>query len=745
MQKTIHCFSILYLLTFLLSCQSKKKELSESSPVLLENRVVQHQKGTDCGKQPDSLRTDCAVIDFSAPKIQGAGAQSAVGKNLATWADQFLIRLLTWTDYNDPGQEPKTVDAAVRRFYTIHDENAGSVASGMFKATCANSELLNDGRYLTLLLDGFSFQGGNRALEEVVIATFDVKTGKRLTWDDLVKDKAALLPLAQEKVRETRAADFNAGFELDEEEPFALPTSYGLASDGLIFHYQPDEILRLGGPTEFTLPYSQLGDNLKVTPPARDTSLDALSDIYTIQGANLIIPPFEIEVNNSSTADKTLAKKKETIIVSAMFWAVPLDPMDKEAGEDGLISVLNQDIELTGDNRVARFEGLQFNKRLLDKMEDQDINLLINIFSGRKSSQDNLLDCGILDMKASQFGYKRLALRCKLIEETSGSHTGVSGLPDACYALPQGDSLHQQPLRFLVECSETGDLQFAGRQLKSYEALMDTLRPLLEGMIKAGFKPEELPGIETSGCLMGNSGAIRENYDELKAALTPKKLPTEMEKVDKKIAVEKKENPVRRAPAGKSAPAGSGKTTVTLKENGDLLVNDQKVGYLEELRKILQETLLKETVIPDQLRLKTVGETGMGMRAEVNTLIAESIAGAKWVRKKNAIAALNTAGGKKLGVATQLELANYQTNGHFAYISAIPKQTNGEAIDYRKTPYAKEYTSGNFVDHTIGLLKYENGAWKLLTYSIGVNKAPVDVWVKTYGAPKGIFVNPVGD
>ena len=741
MRKVSTSIAGLFALAFLFSCQSKTQEPSAAQPVSLENRIIRQQKGADCGKQPDSLRSDCAIVDFSVLKIQGTGVYPAAGNTVNAWTDKFLIRLLTWSDYNEPGKEPKTADAAIQRFRAIHDENAGSSFSGQFKASCTGSELLNDGKYLTLMLDGFSFQGGNRALEEVAIATFEVKTGKQLTLDDLVDDKAALLPIAQAKVREARADVFGEGFEFEQGKPFALPSSYGLSADGLIFHYQPDEIYRLGGATEFTVPYSELGATLKVTAPApsaADTRSDGLSDIYGVQGNDLVIPPFEIEVHSNARADKTLAKRKETIIVSAMFWATPVDPREKAKGENGMVSVLKKDIELRGDKHIARFEGLKFDKNLLKKIEDRDINLLINIFSGRKSSQDNLLDCGILEMKASQFANKRFVLGCRLIGEPAKGD-GVSGFPEACYALPEAGSAAKQPLPFLVGCSEAGNMQFAGRPMQSYEALMATLRPLLVGMIKDGYKAAELPGIATEGCLMGSSSTIRDYYDAMKAELTGNGKSARMGKAGRQSSFGTKGDAARTTPASKPAPASSGTPSIVLKQNGSIFVNGKEVSDVERLRKVLQEALLKETVIPDKLRLKTVGETGMGMRAEINTIIAESITGAKWVRKKNAISQLNASVGKKLGTDTQLELGSYRTSGNFAYISARPKQADGRAIDYSQTTYANAYAAGHFADNTVGLLRYEKGAWRILIYSIGVSKPPVNTWVKKFKAPKALF------
>ncbi|MCC6462079.1 MAG: DUF3298 domain-containing protein [Saprospiraceae bacterium] len=725
MRNVSNCIAGLFVLACLFSCQTKPQAPSNAQPLSLEQRTVRQQKGSDCDKQPDSLRTDCATIDFSVPQLQGTGAPSALANNINAWTDKFLIRLLSWSDYNQPGKGPQTLDAAIQRFRALHDENTGSVFSGMFKASCSGSALLNNGQYLTLLLDGFSFQGGNRALQEVAIATFDVATGKQLTLDQLVKDKAALRLQAQALLRETRADAFSEGFDVDPSKPFVLPESYGLSPEGLVLHYQPDEIEHLGGATEFTIPYSNLGANLRVFAPIPTPVDTTILSIYEQRGNRLIIPPFEIELNTSTAANRTLAKKKENIIVSAMFWSLPIDPREKAKGDEGFVIVADKNIELSGDARVARFEGLSFDKSLLSKMEDRDINLLINVFSARKSSPDNLLNGDILEARATQFANKRFVLRCKLIAEPErhGSSAAAAAYPEACYALPAADAEVGGPLNFLVDCSEAGEILFAGRPMQHTDALMAALRPLLVAKIKKGVKPDELPGIETAGCLMGSSGAIRDAYEALKTELTTTKSKPASPKT---------------ATAAKPAVAAA-RTSVTLKQNGEMLVNGKKVPDIESLRKVLQDALLQENVIPDKLSLQTVGETGMGMRAELNTIIAEAITGAKWLRKKGALAALNQAVGKKLGIATQLEPGNYQSSGNFAYLSARPKQANGKAIDYSKTSYATEAAAGTLADNSIGLLQYDKGVWKVLAYSIGVNQPPVDVWVKRYKAPRALF------
>ncbi len=703
------------------SCQPTKQEETKGLPVDLETHVIRQTKGNDCGK-PDSLRTDCALIDFSIPVIQGAAAQSALAKNLNAWTNAFLIRLLTWSDYPemDATKTQPTVAAAIQRFQTMHDDAAGSVSAGLFNATCTDGILLNDGKYLTVRLNGHSFQGGNRALDETAIATFDCATGKKLGWDDLVQDKPALLPIAEANIREKRAAAFNEGFAFDKTEPLSLPGAYGLTGQGLVFHYQNEEIMHLGGPTEFVVPFGALGPNLKVAAPV--VPAGETSDLYTVQGDSMVIPAFEIEVRTSAKAARTLRAKKETVIVSAYYFGTPLD--DKDMDEVGQMQILQAQQELTGTRRVARFENLKFSRAAFNKLKDKDIELLINIYSGRKSSDDNLLDCGILQLKASQFGNKRFSLGCSMIEETAG---GGKTPPLACFALPEAGADPAKPLDFLIACNERGDMDWAGEPLRDYEDLKVKLRPILAEYVKNGQK--NLPGLEVRGCMMGSAGELRSAYEELKAGvLNPGK-----------TLAPKSAGTGRAKSLAKTAKTSAATPSVAVYQSGKITLNGKNVETFEDLRKQLQPVLLGYAVIPDEVPVKTVGTVGMGARAEIRSVVAESVAGAKWIRKKTALAALASPVSKKLGTAVQLELNDYQTSGAFALIDARPKQTNGKPVDYSKTVYQQEVVAGHFADRVLGLLQYRNGTWNMLIYTIGTNSIPVDVWVKKYKAPKSLF------
>ncbi|MCL2312673.1 MAG: hypothetical protein FWC41_09370 [Firmicutes bacterium] len=143
------------------------------------------------------------------------------------------------------------------------------------------------------------------------------------------------------------------------------------------------------------------------------------SGYLKIVGDTVEIPAFEIALKLSDKAEEKLKTDNETVIVMAYFTGIAKaehlpDKYKDRAGFGGELHLLSYPIELS-DQRLARFENIKFSKELYDLLDNKDIQLLINVYSGRKSSMDNLLDCDILQDFMSEIKDKRFTLNGKLI------------------------------------------------------------------------------------------------------------------------------------------------------------------------------------------------------------------------------------------------------------------------------------------------------------------------------------------
>lgn len=138
------------------------------------------------------------------------------------------------------------------------------------------------------------------------------------------------------------------------------------------------------------------------------------------EGDSLVIPSFSIEVKLSPKAEAKLLAGKETVIVAAWFSGLPKDTMSKEYAESGAMFIKSSEIELS-NTRTANFDGIKFSRAAYDSLASKDISVLVNVFSGRKSSPDNLLDCAIVSDKMSVVKGQKFVLTGKLIAEADSS------------------------------------------------------------------------------------------------------------------------------------------------------------------------------------------------------------------------------------------------------------------------------------------------------------------------------------
>jgi hypothetical protein len=155
-------------------------------------------------------------------------------------------------------------------------------------------------------------------------------------------------------------------------------------------------------------------DSSKVLSKA-DTGFSA-NNYFKFIGDSVVLPTFEIDLQLSPKAEQKLKSAKETVIVKAYFSGVPKDTTSKAYKKWGEIGMLEPEIELS-DLRTAKFDGVKFSKKLYDSIANKNLRLLINIYSGRRSSKDNLLNCDILEDSLSNIKDKKFVLKGKLIGE----------------------------------------------------------------------------------------------------------------------------------------------------------------------------------------------------------------------------------------------------------------------------------------------------------------------------------------
>ncbi|MGD0641068.1 MAG: hypothetical protein ABSC22_10010 [Roseiarcus sp.] len=127
-------------------------------------------------------------------------------------------------------------------------------------------------------------------------------------------------------------------------------------------------------------------------------------------------PSFEVDVALSQAAAARLANPKETIVVDAEIYGVPTSQKLLAETEGRLDLAPERKIEIPGAG-AARFAATKLDAGKLAEVEGHAARVAIEVFSGRRSSPNNVLDCDFFDDLLSVAAEKPVQAHCKLIGE----------------------------------------------------------------------------------------------------------------------------------------------------------------------------------------------------------------------------------------------------------------------------------------------------------------------------------------
>jgi hypothetical protein len=127
---------------------------------------------------------------------------------------------------------------------------------------------------------------------------------------------------------------------------------------------------------------------------------------------------FSVNVQLSDAARRELIASRETIIVSGSLTGHP-----KPGIETRYLDIKSGDVDLgevkqeIHPGETAIFNQLNLNPDALARVDSPSPHILMDAYSGRRSSKDNLLDCDIYDGGLEQIRGRTIVIRCQLIEE----------------------------------------------------------------------------------------------------------------------------------------------------------------------------------------------------------------------------------------------------------------------------------------------------------------------------------------
>jgi len=136
---------------------------------------------------------------------------------------------------------------------------------------------------------------------------------------------------------------------------------------------------------------------------------------------------FTVEITLSAVARERLATQNESLIASADYFGYPSAQAQAQrvpGSENPWLTLHRAQVELEGAQLdgapAARFPAVAFDAEQLAWTGAPDApQVNINVYSGRRSSPDNLLDCGMFQDTLAVASRAPIRLSCSLIAEAT--------------------------------------------------------------------------------------------------------------------------------------------------------------------------------------------------------------------------------------------------------------------------------------------------------------------------------------
>ena len=136
---------------------------------------------------------------------------------------------------------------------------------------------------------------------------------------------------------------------------------------------------------------------------------------------------FDVEITLTPAARERLLSRHESLIASADYFGYPSAQAQAQrvpGSENPWLTLHRMQVELEGDalndTPTARFPAVALDAKQLGWTEAPDApQVNINVYSGRRSSPDNLLDCAMFQDTLAVASRAPIRLACGLIGEAS--------------------------------------------------------------------------------------------------------------------------------------------------------------------------------------------------------------------------------------------------------------------------------------------------------------------------------------
>jgi hypothetical protein len=128
---------------------------------------------------------------------------------------------------------------------------------------------------------------------------------------------------------------------------------------------------------------------------------------------------FDVQLTLTPRAAEKLVSTRERLIIAGMYWGAPNLAAEPTADEMGQIPLGEDFVEVAPESATVTIPAANFDPAQLQNVEGAP-QVLVNVYSARKTHEDNLLSCGIYEGPVAMAQKQAVDIQCDLIYDENG-------------------------------------------------------------------------------------------------------------------------------------------------------------------------------------------------------------------------------------------------------------------------------------------------------------------------------------
>lgn len=241
---------------------------------LCREGVIEYEIKTvkSVASNPNNRQKILAEVHIKYPDLRCAN--SKLRKSVNEYINTFIENQLKDNMNAEDTAKAKTINTASKAFIRSCKANIAEAKKEdpdmdqVWYCDIIGNVEMQSGNYFTIRFKYNSYTGGAHGNYGEDYATFNINTGKKLDWTDLLVDKDKFTKLAESRFKQVNGMETSKKLTEDEgfsfeNNKFSLSDNFGLTSDGLVVYYQPYQVAPFSfGATCLQFKYFEISDYL---------------------------------------------------------------------------------------------------------------------------------------------------------------------------------------------------------------------------------------------------------------------------------------------------------------------------------------------------------------------------------------------------------------------------------------------------------------------------------------------------